>query len=253
VYPLCQALVRPAVLATLSWLAVGADSLAQDVSSQHRTNLFDLRLGTAAADLPEEAFIDYACGTIGGPPGAALSSFRDFGKCKAEPSGLHEVTFRYDDEAEYRFLARGEMNAAEAAGGTLIASYPVYASALFDGGGILRGLRAVTDERTELRQRTNAYMMAEGVQIQFGKDGFACTDTPPANGQEPMLGKFINRTCNRKVNGLLIHTEAHYFRKAGQTEVDRYSGQVNRGQFDSWSRVDIREAGAPLDQNGRPV
>src|SRR5262245_11788292 len=121
-------------------IAACSPALAQDASSQHRTGLLDLKLGTAAADLPEDAFIDYACGTNGGPPGKALGSFTDFATCAPEKSGLHEVAFRYDDELEYRLLAQGLDNTAELNGGTKVSAYPVYASALFDDQGILRGL-----------------------------------------------------------------------------------------------------------------
>src|SRR5881296_2107501 len=55
-----------------------------DVSAQQRPNRFeiwDLKLGTAVADLPDE-FTDYACGTGGGPPSIALTGFRDFRRCR---------------------------------------------------------------------------------------------------------------------------------------------------------------------------
>src|SRR5262249_48276423 len=60
-----------------------------------RLEIWDLKLGTAAADLPDE-FTDYACGTNGGPPSLALSHWRDFRRCRPEPSGLREAYFPYD-------------------------------------------------------------------------------------------------------------------------------------------------------------
>jgi len=222
-------------------------------SSQHRTSLLDLKLGTAVSELPEEAFIDYACGTNGGPPGRMLGSFEDFTLCAAETSGLHEVTFRYDDELEYLALARGDLNGAEINGGTTIANYPVYASALFDHAGILRGLRAVTDERAELRQRTNAYLMPDFIWNLFGREGWDCVDRDAAGGKEPLAGRYVNRSCTKTTDGMLIYTEAHLFRKAGQTEINRSTGRLNRGQFDSSARLDIREAGAPADSAGKPL
>jgi hypothetical protein len=221
--------------------------------NQHRTNLLDLRLGTAAAALPEEAFIDYACGTGGGPPGRAIGSFRDFAACSPEPSGLHEVGFRYDDELEYKFLARGDANGAEMNGGTTISGYGIYASALFDDAGILRGLRAVTDDRETLRNRSYAYLLADYLQNYFGRDGFVCVEREPARGQEPLAGKFVNQACSKTADGLLLYTEAHLFRKAGQTEVNSHTGQLNRGQFESSTRLEIREAGAAVDAAGRPL
>ncbi len=238
-----------AVAAALCLSATGA--LAQQ--SQHRTNLLDLKLGTPAAALPEEAFIDYACGTNGGPPGKALGSFADFAQCPPEPSGLHEVTFRYDDELEYRALARGQDTVAEMNGGTVLSSYPIYASALFDDAGVLRGLRAATDDRSGLYDRTNAYLLADYVQNVFGHDGFTCTDRAPANGEAPLAGTYVNQSCSKTADGTLVYTEAHLFLKNGQTEVNKNTGRINRGQFDSSSRIEIREAGAPLDAAGKPL
>src|SRR5262249_34654725 len=65
-----------------------------------RLEVWDLKLGTSAAALPD-GFVDYACGTNGGPPSTPLASFQDFWRCRPEPSGLREVYFRYDDELEY--------------------------------------------------------------------------------------------------------------------------------------------------------
>lgn len=222
-------------------------------SSPHRTTLLDLELGSAARALPEEAFIDYACGTNGGPPGRMLGSFEDFTSCAAEASGLHEVTFRYDDELEYRALARGDLNGAEINGGTTVATYPVHASALFDDAGILRGLRAATDDRIELRERTNAYLMADFILNFFGREGWNCIDRDAVRGEEPLAGRYINQSCSKTINGMLIYTEAHLFRKAGQTEINRSTGRLNRGQFDSSARLDIRDAGAPTDSAGKPL
>lgn len=246
---------RPSTAKILLLLAgtIGGVQPALAQSSQHRTVLLDLRLGTAAADLPDDAFIDYACGTNGGPPGRALNSFLDFALCPPEPSGLHEVAFSYDDELEYRALARGDLSGAEVNGGTTISSYPVYASALFDDAGILRGLRAVTDDRIELRARTNAYLMPDVIHIQFGRDGWDCIDRRPEKGQEPLAGQYVDQSCSKTVDGMLIYTEAHLFRRAGQTEVNRDTGDLNRGQFESTSRLDIRAAGAPVDARGRPL
>src|SRR5215831_10461563 len=74
-----------------------------NASAQQRPNrleIWDLKLGTPVADLPDE-FTDYACGTGGGPPSVALNGWRDYRRCRPEPDGLREVYFRYDDELEY--------------------------------------------------------------------------------------------------------------------------------------------------------
>ncbi|HVW91616.1 MAG TPA: hypothetical protein VHB74_03325 [Devosia sp.] len=248
-----------AALAALIALSAGLSAgpaLAQadaGQTSQHRTNLLDLKLGTPAKDLPEEAFIDYACGTMGGPPSLPIGGFTDYAKCPAEKSGLHEVEFRYDDELEYRLLARGDTSDAETNGGTKVSAYPAIVSALFDDKGILRGLRAVTDTRVDLRDRSMSYLMADAVRNMYGMDGWNCTNHPPAQGEEPISGNYINQTCSKTTEGELIYTEAHLFRRAGETEVNRDTGRTEHGSFESSARIEIREAGAPVDDKGRPL
>ena len=232
-------------------LLTAAPALAQ--SSQHRTDLLDLQLGTAAKDLPEEAFIDFACGTKGGPPAQAIGGFTDFAKCAPEITGLHEVAFRQDDELEYRLLAHHDTSGAQTNGGTKVSAYPALISALFDDQGILRGLRAVSDGRIDLRDRTNSFQMAEAVRIRYGADGWSCIDLPPGNGEEPIATQFIKQNCDKTTDGMLIHTEARLLRRAGETEINRDTGRLVQGQFESSARIDIREAGARLDAMGRPL
>ena len=71
--------------------------------------IWDMKFGTPVGDLPDEEFVDPACGTNGGPPGLRLGSFEEFAKCRAESSGLREIWFRYDDELEY--IARAARDA----------------------------------------------------------------------------------------------------------------------------------------------
>ena len=66
-----------------------------------RADIWSLKLGTPAPALPRNAFIDYACGSNGGPPQLPLAGWSDYDKCPPEPNGLREVYFRYDDELEY--------------------------------------------------------------------------------------------------------------------------------------------------------
>jgi hypothetical protein len=75
-------------------------ALAESGGRPTRLEVWDLRLGTPIDKLPDE-FIDYACGTNGGPPSLPLTGWRDVTRCRPEGSGLREVYFRYDDELEY--------------------------------------------------------------------------------------------------------------------------------------------------------
>jgi hypothetical protein len=74
------------------------DSAATGQQRRGRPTIENVQLGAPVSALPEEEFVDPACGTNGGPPGLRLDGFEQFARCRAEASGLHEVWFRYDDE-----------------------------------------------------------------------------------------------------------------------------------------------------------
>ena len=69
-----------------------------------RASILDIQIGTAASEIPEE-FINYACGTNGGPPSIPLANFTRVQEVQPDMNGLREVYFEYDDELEYRALA----------------------------------------------------------------------------------------------------------------------------------------------------
>ena len=65
-----------------------------------RHEVWDIPLGAGIADLPDD-YVDYACGTNGGPPSTPLAGWKDYRRCRPDANGLREVYFRYDDEIEY--------------------------------------------------------------------------------------------------------------------------------------------------------
>src|SRR5690349_4786412 len=87
-----------AIMGAILIAGVAGTALAQQRPS--RLEIWDLKLGTPVADLPDE-FTDYACGTNGGPPSVALANWREYRRCRPDAVGLREVYFRYDDELEY--------------------------------------------------------------------------------------------------------------------------------------------------------
>src|SRR5436190_1436020 len=88
-----------------------------------RTEIWDLRLGSPIDQLPD-GFVDYACGTGGGPPSTPLGGWSDFRRCRSEPGGLHEVYFRYDDELEYWARANNLLPQMEQYAGTRTYGFP---------------------------------------------------------------------------------------------------------------------------------
>src|SRR2546425_5186176 len=88
-------------------LTVVAWSAAADAQTLRRSNIWDLKLGEPIAAQPSpDEFRAFACGSNGGSPRQPLTGWSDFARCPAEPSGLHEVYFEYDDENEYIARAR---------------------------------------------------------------------------------------------------------------------------------------------------
>src|SRR5262249_18026592 len=117
-----------------------------------RATVWDLKLGQPVSAQPSsDEFRGFACGSNGGPPRQALSGWGNFMRCPAEPTGLHEVYFEYDDEYEYIARARDLPGEVARWAGTTETGFPVIVSALFDDPGGLRLIRIVTDPRPEHR------------------------------------------------------------------------------------------------------
>src|SRR5437016_4801087 len=151
-----------------------------------RADIWSLKLGAPASALPQDAFVDYACGSNGGPPQQALTGWSDYDKCPPEPSGLREVYFRYDDELEYRAKAHRARTLVAQYAGTKVLDFPVIVSGLFNTGGTLAGLRIVTDPQIGPQDRKQAYTLSHFFKARYGSDGWDCIDNPAAPGETPV-------------------------------------------------------------------
>ena len=223
------------LLTSMAGIAVVAAASAQTPGQPlpSRAEVWDLKLGTPATVLPS-GFGEYACGTNGGPPSQPLSGWGGFRRCRLEPSGLREVYFRYDDELEYWAKANDLPTEIERYSGTKVYDFPVVLSALFDEAGTLAGLRIVSDPRDTTRSRDEAYTLRNFLIARFGRDGWNCTDLPPAEGEEPVGRTFIKQDCNKTLGGpLLAVMQTRYFRKKGQYQFDPQSSKETKGQFES--------------------
>ena len=229
--------IRPlarSILTAIAGVTFAVAAAAQGFAQPpRRAEVWDLKLGTPAAALPS-GFAEYACGTNGGPPSLPLSGWSDFHRCRPEPSGLREVYFRYDDELEYWAKANGLPTEIERYSGTKVYDFPVVLSALFDDGGTLAGLRIISDPRDTTQPRDEAYTLRNFFTARFGRDGWACTDLPPAEGEEPVGRTFIKQDCRKTVDGpALAVMQTRYFRKKGQYQFDPQSSKETKGQFES--------------------
>jgi len=200
---------------------------------QHRLEIWDIRLGVAAAGLPDE-FVDYACGTDGGPPSLPLTNFTGYKRCRAETSGLREVYFRYDDELEYWARANDVLAQFQQYAGTKTYGFPIVASVLFDDAGIAKGIRIVSDPRDENQDRDEAYLLKNFLTARFGRDGWACSNLAPDPGETPVDGVLIKQNCRKDIDAeTTAFLDPRFLRKPGQAHFDPHSGKETQGEFES--------------------
>jgi hypothetical protein len=228
-------LLAIATLAGLPGLALaqGADERPT------RREIWDIQLGAKVADLPDD-YVDYACGTNGGPPSTPLTGWKDFRRCRPEPSGLREVYFRYDDELEYWAKANNLAAQMEQYVGTKTYGFPINVSALFGDDGVVRGIRIVTDPRDPTGDRDEAYLLRNFLNARFGREGWNCEDAAAESGETPVSGIFIKQRCEKdldnRVHGVLI---TRHLRKPGQSQYDPHSGKETTNQFESNVRFEL--------------
>jgi hypothetical protein len=242
------------ILAVL--LCAAASAGAQEL---RRSTVWDLKLGQPATSQPAvEEFRGFACGSNGGPPRQKLSGWGDFARCRAEPSGLHEIYFEYDDEFEYIARAKDlEMNITRWAG-TTEARFPVIVSALFDDSGVLQGIRLVSDPRADyqdhiteanLRKRAEAYVLGGVLASRYGIDAARdCQALPPAEGESAVGALFVKQSCamDDQANSRRVLLRANFYRKPGQSGVNpQLSTQLTQGQFESSARLEILQLQKP--------
>lgn len=214
-------------------LAAGAPELPT------RLEVWDLKLGTRVDQLPDE-FVDYACGTHGGPPSLPLSGWSEFRRCRAEPSGLREVYFRYDDELEYWAKANDLQDQMEQYSGTKTYGFPVVVSGLIDAEGVLRGIRIVSDPRDPSQNRDEAYLLRNFLTSRLGRDNWQCQDVALADGETPVDGVFVKQNCRKQINDKTTATlNTRYLRKPGQSRLDPHSGRETAGQFESTASFEL--------------
>ena len=177
-------------------------------------------------------------------------------RCAAEPSGLREVYFEYDDE--YELVARARNLPREVArwAGTTEVGFPVMTSALFDETGVLRAIRIVTDSRPDyrndpteasLKKRAGAYQLGGVMAARYGVEAARdCQSLPAAEGESAVGGLFVKLACDLadKERGIRISLRTSYYRKPGQSGINpQLPTQLTVGQFESSARLEIYDTG----------
>jgi hypothetical protein len=217
-----------------------AGGLANPASAQQPLpRIWDLQLPTRISDLPEEEFVDPACGTNGGPPGLVIGTFERFERCRPEASGLREISFRYDDELEFIARAARDPDAIARNNAMLVLGEPVTLSLLIDRSGLVQGYRIFTDPRAEEDVRMQADSVAIAFKARFGTQGWTCSDLPAAEGETPILGTFVKERCEKLMEGEAITVESRHYYKPGQAMLDPNTGLPMANQFESSARLQV--------------
>ncbi|HSV21863.1 MAG TPA: hypothetical protein VLJ17_02420 [Xanthobacteraceae bacterium] len=203
-----------------------------------RREVWDIQLGAKVADLPDD-FVDYACGTNGGPPSTPLTGWKDYRRCRGDVNGLREVYFRYDDELEYWAKANNLTAQMEQYVGTKTYGFPINVSVLI-GDDVVRGIRIVSDPRDPTGDREEAYLLRNFLSARFGREGWLCEDLAAEPGETPVTGIFIKQRCQKDmeggVHGLMV---TRHLRKPGQSQFDPQSGKETTNQFESNVRFEL--------------
>lgn len=229
-----------AMALTVAWFLRTATVEAQE--RPHRFTIWDIAIGEMATAIPDD-YINYACGTDGGPPSLPLKGFADFHRCRADENGLHEVYFEYDDELEYWARALDRKPEIRMFAGTTAFEFPVVASALFDDDGRVRGLRMVTDPRQHVsRDRVEFWVLGNFLRQRFGEADWVCESLPPAEGERPVGSQFIKNHCEKMGDGERFILEQRFLQKKGQQFINPQSGKAEPQAFDSATRFDLYDA-----------
>jgi hypothetical protein len=223
-------------------LAVSASNPAS--TQQPPPRIWDVQLPSPVGDLPDEEFVDPACGTNGGPPGLAIGTFERFERCRPEASGLREIWFRYDDEWEFIARAARDPDAIARNNAMIVLGQPVTLSLLIDRAGLVQGYRIFTDPRAEEEVRSGAYAVAVAFKARFGAQGWTCNDTPPAEGETPILGIFVKERCEKVEDGQALTVESRHYYKPGQATLDPNTGLPTINQFESSARLQVTRVDA---------
>lgn len=232
---------------------ISAAALAAENGELYAPSVWDLTLGKHARELPEDQFIDYACGTNGGPPARPIKDWAEFKLCRPEAeTGFREVYFRYDDEPEYWARARDLATQIALYSGTTAYEMPVIVSALFDSDGFLAGIRLLSDPRAEASIRENGYMLGVYLHARYG-EGWSCEDRPKSQGRTEIRGVYLDRGCSKydAAGQSRVSLEMRHFRKSGQTAVDPITGVPTTGQLESSARLEVVYTGTIVNREQR--
>jgi uncharacterized protein YjbI with pentapeptide repeats len=229
-------------------LAMSTAVYAQDVPPK----IWDVPLGTPVDSLGVD-FVEPACGTDGGPPSIQLASFADFARCAAEPDGLREIWFRYDDTLEYLARALRDPVQTIRLSFTKVGDQPAILSLLVDDQGRIRGYRVHTDPAADPKLRYNNQLASATMRAVLGT-AWVCSDLPKAEGEGPIEGIFVKQRCELDGDGFHATNETRFYLKPGQAVVDPATGKPMLNAFESSAYLNVTQATPyPADEETLPL
>ncbi len=236
----------------LSLVLFSLTAAAQD-GPLYAPAVWDLQIGAHVSELPADQFINFACGTNGGPPSLPIDGWSAFRSCRPEDAtGLFEVYFEYDNELELWAKARELLTQAATYQYTSVYSIPIIASALFDNDGFMITLRIVTDPGVPVEIRERAVTLSGFLRARYGVDSWTCRDLPQLPGEQPYLGRFEKRLCQTvDAEGHLVVMETQHYRRPGQGALDPVNNAETAGQFWSATRLEVALVGGIANRDAR--
>lgn len=205
-----------------------------------RPQVWNVRFGAHVRDLPVNDWVDPACGTNGGPRGQLIERFENFARCPRDAdTGLYEIWFSYDDEAELIARAHHDEALINRFRANLLFNVPAVLSLLVDEAGLVQGFRIVSDTRAPPAIRMHAHTVARTLMGLARLDETNCTNAPTEEGERPFEGVLVKQFCRQVVEGRRLTIIARAYLKPGQFLIDPVTQQPHPNAFESFSSLEI--------------
>ncbi|WP_249733684.1 hypothetical protein [Bradyrhizobium sp. sGM-13] len=191
----------PGVLAAglFAWQALALASSPARTEEFSGNDLRDIRLGMAAAELPDTGYVDFYCAA---DPKRTLAGWQNWRDCPADANGTRSIRFSYDPSTSRD--------------GTMVAGHPAILTLLIDDTARVAGLQIETDPKARLYLRKKAFLLGLQARSRYGSDGWACTEGQPGAGDQPVGGIYLKERCTKTISGRSLVVERNLFRRSDQ-------------------------------------
>ncbi|KRP85848.1 hypothetical protein AOQ72_04200 [Bradyrhizobium yuanmingense] len=179
----------------------------ENANARDTIDLRDLSLGMSVANIPPKEYINLACAA---KEDVKLSSWNHFRACPADETGLHSISFRFNNEVNPLAAVNDKYE------GTKLGGHPVLLRGLVDSSGALRGIRIDTDPSARLFWRKKAYLLALSVRARYGEAGWICRELESREDESPVAGLLIKERCEKRSERRHLILDRELYRRADQ-------------------------------------